>query len=864
MEFSDTAAVKQYMDQRRAAIRAMHDRGAGGIEVCRALCDVVDHVITGLFRAVSGKFEGAVVALGGYGRGLLNPYSDVDLLFLLRDNHKKSMPPPEMLARLWDLGMKVGHSARSVSDTVTMGLGDITARTAMIECRFLAGNAELYDEFRKQYARKVIHYKPDNFIRAKMAEMEKRHLAFGSAVRLTEPDLKESRGGLRDFHTALWVIKSKLDVPSLQEMAARGLMALDEVEPVENAHSTLLRIRNGVHFRAGKAADRLVHAIQPDVARAEGFTQGSDNEAAAMLMRKYYNSALTVDRFATEMIQMATDYKRRRFWAPRIKIDADGLFASEGKLYANGFPPAQYGPEPDILLKIGARLAEEGLEPSPHLFRGLKKIASGGPDSWFAGENGGVLLMGILKLRHSFRAVSLFHDAGILQRLIPEFSDITGLSQFDMFHRYSTDEHTLTALRKLEDIPHSAPVCPQMKDIYRAKKDPEIIKLALLLHDLGKRAEDRHAVEEDTRSRPILERLGLQAEVEAVGFLVQNHLLMSTTAQRRDFSVPGTLRHFVETVKDRVNLRKLYLLTYADIAAVGPDVWNDWKDRLLCELYESALQYFIEGETMFLSSAEQLKALTIQSALAMGSKTFEPDAAAFLARAPERYIRQTEPETVALDIRQVERLRSARVALRFAPNPGDQTGKVTLAAQERIGFFSVISGAFAAKNISIVEAQIHTLAGHTALDTLTVSGNLSLIAEPNSLARFEVELADLLEGKKDLTEMVARRTKYLKQEPVAGPALQEPQIIVLNHLSETNSVVEIWAPDRIGLLYDITRTFARLNYDITSAKISTEGPTAINVFYVTSAEGGKIEEESAKTALSGALIHAITSPMGEG
>jgi [protein-PII] uridylyltransferase len=248
----------------------------------------------------------------------------------------------------------------------------------------------------------------------------------------------------------------------------------------------------------------------------------------------------------------------------------------------------------------------------------------------------------------------------------------------------------------------------------------------------------------------------------------------------------------------------------------------------------------------------------------MGGQSHEPQARAFLSRAPERYIRNAEPETAVLDITLVERLEKSRVALRFSINPGDLTGSITIAAPERIGFFATVSGAFAVKNISIVEAQIHTLEGHVALDTLTVSGNLSLFSDPASLSRFESELADLLEEKKDIKELVARRTRYLKQERGPSTAMPEPQVIILDHLSETNSVVEIWAPDRIGLLYDITRTLARLNLDITSAKISTEGPTAINVFYVTTSSGGKIDTEEAHTGLRKSLIHAIISPMGEG
>jgi [protein-PII] uridylyltransferase len=860
----DTLAIKKLIDTRRAEVRKRHEAGLSGIETCRELCSIADDVVVGLFNAANGGFGGALVALGGYGRGLMNPYSDIDLLFLLKDNHKKQESSHSILASLWDLGLKIGHSAGTVSDTVTMGLADLTNRTAMIEGRFLAGDHDLYEEFRKKYARQVIHFKPNDFIRAKIDEMEKRRAVYGSVVRLTEPNVKESRGGLRDFHVAMWVIQAKLEALAIEEMAARGLMDPADVEPVTKAHSTLLRIRNSMHWRAAKQSDTLIQSIQPDIARGDGFTDPSDNAAAAGLMRSYYAAGKVIDRFTSEMIQVAVNYKRKRAWWGAPKLDSAGLYASEGRLYANAFPPVEYGPEPGILLSIMKRIAEENLITAPHLLRGLSKSAQTAPETWFTGESGGQFLMSTLKLRHSARAFCVLRETGILQRIIPEFADITDLAQFDMFHRYSTDEHTLNTIGKMENLPDAPQVCQQLREICRTRTAPEVIKLALLLHDLGKRAEDHHAVEEDTRTRVILERLGLSHLGDQVAFLVENHLLMSQTAQRRDLSVPATLRQFCEIVKDKVSLRRLYLLTYADIAGVGPDVWNDWKDRLLLELYERAHEYLEKGGPSSGTNEERIETLVTLTVKAMGGKIHEQSVRAFLSRAPENYIRNAEPETSALDIKLVERLDKSRVALRFSINPGDLTGSITIAAPERIGFFATVSGAFAVKNISIVEAQIHTLEGHMALDTLTVSGNLNLFSDPPSLSRFESELADLLEEKKDIKELVARRTRYLKQERGTATAMPEPQVIILDHLSETNSVVEIWAPDRIGLLYDITRTLARLKLDITSAKISTEGPTAINVFYVTTETGGKIESEEAHQSLRESLIHAIISPMGEG
>ncbi|MGK7346140.1 MAG: [protein-PII] uridylyltransferase [Candidatus Nitrospinota bacterium M3_3B_026] len=857
-----TAELKSGLEARRSRARERHDRGGGGLEVSSALCAAVDETIIELFERERGDFGGALVALGGYGRGLLNPFSDIDLLFLLKGSSGAAAPPPHsLLAMLWDIGLKVGHSARTIDDTVTMGLSDLTARTSMMEARLLTGSRELFDEFHKKYERKVVRHKPGAFMALKIEETKRRHAVHGRTVHLTEPDMKESRGGLRDYHTAMWLLRSKADVWGLDEMTARGIVGPADAKEVERAHSVLLRLRNALHWRAGKALDRLVQPLQPDIARGEGL-EGSDNAVAAELMRRYYEAAETIDRFSREMILFAREYRKMRPWRP-ISVDNDGLFTDGTSLHARSFPPERLGGRPALLFRIARRLAEENLKPAPNLWRGLRKIAETAPAEWFEGPEAGRMLMAVLRLKNSARAVSVFLETGILERLIPEFSHIRRLTQFDMFHKYTADKHTINTVRMLESLPENRGVGLKLREIFRAEDHMEVIKLALLLHDLGKRAEDRHAVEEDTRTPVILKRLGLERLEERVGFLVRNHLLMSRVAQRRDFSIPTTLRRFCEDVGDRDALRRLYLLTYADIAGVGPEVWSDWKDYLLSELFESAEKFFIEGEAFFLSPEESIESLTQGITALPGPAVDEKTARDFLERAPSRYLRNATLDTVVDDIRLVKTLRTKKLALSYRSNPGDSTGRITLAAAERLGFFSVIAGAFAAKNVNVTEAQIHTFEGHMALDAITVAGpSLSLFSDPASLAAFEKELVAFLEGKKDVDKMVKRRARYMRPEPGAKAPGLEPRVVILNHLSRISTVVEIWAPDRIGLLYDITHTLARLGLDINGAKISTEGKRAINVFYVTDEEGNKLEGEENGQRVREALISAIESPPG--
>jgi len=863
MSAERTAALRDTLEEKRAAIRRRHEEGGGGFEICRALCRAVDETVLTLCQTEGGGFDGAVVAQGGYGRGLLNPHSDVDLLFLLGDPIRgRSVRPPErMLARLWDIGLKVGHSARTIGEAVKMGHADLTVRASMMECRLLTGNRELYDRFRKKYAREVIRHKPARFIDAKIEEMESRRRLNGSVALLTEPNIKESAGGLRDLHTALWIMRSKDDVGAVEELAERGIIPAGDVAPVNRAYEFLLRVRNSLHWMAGGPSDTLAHELQPAIARMERH-DGSDNVASAGLMKRYYQAAQTIERFTEELVAVARIYRTRFVWRP-MRIDGDGLFADRRYLHAKAFPPADYDPEPELLFRIARRLSGENLDPSPNLRRGLEKLASEAPAGWFEGEAAGHCLLSILRLPNAARAIRVFHRTGVLRRFIPEMEPVTNLSQFDMFHRYTVDEHTMRTLDKLEAAPASAEVCSELKNIFRAQPEMETIKLALLLHDLGKRAEDHHAVEKDRRTPVILRRLGLKRLVKPVGDLVANHLLMSETGQRLNFSVPETLEPFCRRVGGRMNLKQLYLLTYADIAAVGPKIWNGWKDKILCDLYDAAERYYLEGASLFTFNQERLDKLIAAAALA--DDFDEGEIGEFLSRAPERYLINATAQTVTEHMRLLERMERTRVALRFTPDPGEKSGALTLAAPERIGFFSIVAGGIMVKNASINDAQIHTFTGDIALDTLNISGsNMSVFSDAQSLAKFETELADLLEGARSIDEMIERRGRYIRKKPAAPRGTRDPQVLILNHLSNSSTVVELWAPDRRGLLYDVTRAMAALRLDIQSAKINTEGRTAINVFYVTDERGGKIDDTERQESVRQSLLATLAGKEAAG
>ena len=853
---NSTAHLKAELEEARLAIRARHDAGQGGMETAMELCHAVDTAIEKLFRTEKGEFTGALVALGGYGRGALNPYSDVDLLFLMNEpaRAKENHPPQTMLGRLWDLGLKVGHASRTIRDAMEIGKTDNESRTAMMESRRIAGSAELYDQFQKRYRWEIIRRKADAFVASKVEEMNKRRAQYGGVIRLTEPNIKNSPGGLRDLQAAMWMIRARENVETIEDLAALGLIGAEEIAPVNQAYSFLMRLRNALHFLSGSAFDKLAHELAPRIAEAEGI-EGSKNVKSAELMRRYYRAAQVIRDFSSELVSLAAGYggfgKKLLFKIPRA--DRFGLFSENGKLRAKNFPPQDLSGPPDALLGVCRRLAMEDLTPSKKALGGLELMLEKGPADWFTGPVAGGWLMETLKLERSERALRALLRAGILTRMIPEFSAVEGLSQFDQYHRYSVDEHILQTIKKLESIPEGPQICPELRALYRHSKNLPALKLALLFHDLGKRAEDHHATEDCPFVRPALERLGLGRLADEVYFLVKNHLVMSETAQKLNFQDPETLKRFCSVVGTRENLKNLYLITHADIAGVGPDIWSQWKDRLLLNLYNLAVRYMIEGDGVFLSGPEHVAYLAKKTA-ELATLPAE-ETASFLSAAPEKYVHTCSPEAIAEHMALARKTAGGALALSFSANPGDMTGEFTIAFPERMGMLSILSGAFAAKDINIVEMIVHTFSNGVALDTVVARGALAAFSDAQVAANFERELNALMTGEKKVEDMISRRTRYIK--PSAPATIIEPRVSILNNLSEINTVIEITAPDRLGLLHSITSAMASMGINIESAKISTEGNTAVNVFYVTQADGGKLAGEEKERAVAAGLLAAL-------
>lgn len=837
--------LKIELNKKLDEAKKRHFAKEDGISISSFICNSVDNIITDLYNNEESPFDGAIIATGGHGRGHLNPYSDIDLLFL--SDHKVA-PPEYFIGHLWDLGLKVGHSFRTIEESIDLGSVDLATRTSMMETRLLIGDTKLYQKFLRKYFLNLVKPDSKNYIEQKIIERDYRHDKYGKFLKLTEPDLKESPGGLRDYHHAFWLLASKLARACSSDILAElNLFSNDQLYEIENGYSYLLRIRNSIHFISLKNDNLLLHSKQPEVALIEEYA-GSVNESCATLMTNYYKAAETLYRFNEKIIEFVTSF-RPKTYLETAAIGEVELFTDNKYLFANNFPPTTTKLAASIIYTIVLWLEQKKLKPSSSLFEGTKQLIANMADKDFQGENGSILILFILELDHSERGLRLLRDSGALAKLVPLFGLIENLSQFDMYHRYSVDEHTINAIGKLEAIQDGESGNQLLEKLYTQTADILIIKLALLGHDLGKQPIDRHGSSLDTIAAPLLKHLKLDEYLDDLQFLISNHLLMSEFAQRRDFNEPSTFKKFVDRVKNIGNLRKLYLLTYADIAAVGPGIWNEWKNHALTELYIKSERYFTdqyqiddkEKEGLVRLKTNQLADKISNLLPAKGRKDKVQN---YITTLTNQYIYKTSLKEMKTDFELISKLETQAVAIKLDQETKGEITKILVAGKEKIGFFSSIAGFFAYKKISIVEGVAQTFAGSFALNKLLLANmSSSILNDPTHRKRFEKELSNIINDSSDLENLIANRKKYLQAEDDISKLLFKPAVMITNHISDHATIIEIWAKDKVGLLYNLAKTIASLDLSIRSAKISTEGIKAINVFYITTKNSKKVEDK---------------------
>jgi [protein-PII] uridylyltransferase len=819
------ARAREYLRQTHATVEAFHRGGAAGLSSCRLLTEATDRLVRGLFEELAAETQAppglALVALGSYGRRELSPHSDLDLLLLRPPDSAEE--DSASLARalptlLWDLKRAVGWSARSPEECARAADADQTVRTALLDCRLLAGAPTTGAWLAEHVLSQLLGRGSDAFIQDKVQELRARRERYGDSVFVLEPHLKQGEGGLRDLETALWIAQVRFRARDLQGLLQKSILTGSEVTRLEAARDFLLRIRHQLHFLRGRKEDRLTFELQVEVARFLGYPEQAPVLPVEAFMRDYYLSATALRLAADGLISRCEELGPARRAPSRderrlgpFKVFNGRLSVSEASLFPR---------EPSTILDFFRTAEEHGLS----LYSWARQqVVQALPALEAARANPAVThAFRALFARPGTRGELLFelHDSGVLGTVLPEFGRITAHHQHDLYHVYTVDVHTLFALRRLYTL-RAGDLLEEEPELSRAMRDledPLPLYLGMLLHDAGKGMGGNHSEKGRGLMVAVGERLALSPrQREVAEFLVLEHLLMSHTAQRRDLSDPALIADFARRVGDVEKLTCLYLLTWADIRSVAPGMWTGWKAQLLRELYDKARAHLLGTAT---AEGPHQPGPMRERFHARWARVFgEARARALGEVLPERYFLGTEPGRATLHARLLEcaRRRTLAAALRHRPEAG--YSELSLAARDRPGLLALLAGVLSAHRIDILSARIASTTDGLALDVFDVRPPHGLLLERSRWRAARADLVRVLSGAISSEEVLRRRRSgSLLQRPLPPVA---PKVTVDNRASRDFTVVDVVAQDRVGLLHAIASALTASGAQIALAKVPT-------------------------------------------
>lgn len=861
----------------RVEVRRRLENGEGtGSDTVVELSYLTDQILRVLFDFATARvFKRGVpttgeklslMAVGGYGRGELAPGSDLDLLFLLP--YKKT-PFTEnlveyMLYVLWDLGFKVGHAVRTVNDNIKQAMADMTIRTALLESRWIWGDQDLAHDLQTHFRADVVEGTGMAFVEAKLSERDARHERLGDSRYVLEPNVKEDKGGLRDLHTLYWIARYLYGVSTVQGLVDLEIIHSDAASRFLKAYDFLWTVRCHIHYVTGRIDNRLTFDLQPRLAELMGYTDHAGGSAVERFMKHYFLIAKDVGDL-TRIISAVLEEKERR--KPLLRLPAvlrrktlEGFAVEGGRITVSS--DDAFVKDPIKLVRIFHVAQENGLDLHPNalelITRNLHLVNDIRDD--VEANRLFVDIMTFVKGPESM--LRLMNEAGVFGRFVPDFGRVVAQMQFDMYHVYTTDEHTIRAIGILHRIERGAlkdelPIASRVVGKIQSRR---ALYVSVLLHDIAKGRGGNHSELGADIALTLCPRFGLtDEETETVSWLVRQHLLLSNTAFKRDLDDPKTIVDFCAAVQSPERLKLLLVLTCADIRAVGPKVWNDWKATLLRDLYNRA-----EERMSGAHSTATLDARASRAREALAERLSDWPAAsreAFVASGSSSYW-----VTYDVDIheRHARFIRSAKnsdqdIAIEFAIDKSRAVTEMMIYTPDHPGLFAKIAGALALSNVSIVDAKILTLSNGMALDTFTVQDfNGTVLTTETKLNRIKSRVVAALEGRLRLDRELENVEDRLTDRAQALEA--PPRVIIDNTASKLFSVIEINGHDRAGLVFDITKVISELALQIGSAHVSTYGERVVDVFYVKDVFGMKVENETKIRQIREALGKAIGVP----
>lgn len=837
------------------------EEGADGLDTAHLLSAVMDEALTALLEfTVQHIFRAhnpteaermAVLAVGGYGRQVLAPSSDVDLLFVR--NYKQTAWAESVieyvLYALWDMGLKVGHAFRTVDDCIKLSREDVTIRTSILDRRFLFGDRALFDKLSERFQKDIVAGRGAEFVAAKLAERDERHSRDGDSRYRVEPNVKDGKGGLRDLQTLYWIAKYLHGGDNLDQVLDNAAFTPHDKAAYLREARFLWTVRCHLHFLTGRPEERLSFDLQPEMASRMGYGDRQNATGVERFMKRYFLAAKEVGSLTRILCaKLEVDQKKKpggrtRLLAPKVAalpVVAEGFCNDSGRLSISA--PDVFTREPRNLLKLFWLASERNLDIHPEAMSAARRSLSVLSRSIRYDEEARAMFLDVVTFRHPRpRVLDLMNEAGVLGRFLPEFGGVVGRTQFNMYHHFTVDEHTLMAVETIHAIEQGkyADSHPLATEIFPKLRNRRALYLAMLLHDTGKGKGDQQ-IEGAKQARTAALRLGLpEEEAELIAWLVGHHLVMSDTAQRRDISDPTTIATFAREVATVERLRLLLVLTVADIRAVGPGVWNAWKGQLLRDLYYATEAALRGGRTDATGVKAQLADRAGAARAALEARIATPPRD--LMSVEDAYWVQFTPETQVRHAQSLAAAGDAPVVVAAHVDRVRSATEILVSAPDRVGLFADLCGALTANGANVAAAHLYESVGGRVLDVFDVQDakGAPLGADhPSALERTLNDLRNAAAG----GESVRRPGKAPAPTRRLSAFIVSPVVRIERSPTARHTIIEVSGRDRPGVLYDIARVLAESGLSIRSAHVGSYGERVYDVFYVDMQDGSPMPE----------------------
>src|SRR5256884_332056 len=856
---------KKFLKVEEHRLRLKHQAGGGGREICARRAELVDVLLQYVFGATATATRGSgtswtpltLIALGGYGRGELNPFSDIDVMLLHHQGTRTISPHLEEMVQqildlLWDSGFKVGHSTRSIKEAIVQANHDMLTKTAMLESRFLAGDAKLAQEFREQFRSKCVDGYEREYIEMRMQDQVARHKKFGDSVYLQEPHVKSGCGGLRDYQNLLWMTYFKEGSLSTNQLVGKDWLSESDQRRIERAYDFLLRLRTDLHYATGRSMDTLHTNLQEQIAKRLDYSPRYGQLRSETLMRDYYEHTRDIFRVTERITQQfvsgyVTSKTRSLFsFLPLIRADktpiGDDFFVRNKQLH-----PARrdvFRRDPEKMMRVFQLVQERNLDLSPELADLLSRSLRHVTRTYQYARGPREIFRSILSQKGRVgRILRMMHRVDFLGRYIPEFGQLTCLVQHEFLHRYTADEHTLVCIDKLDALADiTDPELIAYRNIFEQLEEPLVLYLALLLHDSGKAVGARpHSEASALFAQRVAARLQLSPEQrKSLVLLVDHHLTLSRIAQQRNLDDPATVTEFGHIVKHQKNLNKLMLLTLADGQGTSAEAWSDWKESLVWQLFHETSRYLADQKSYF--EQTRIERESLQRSVADNlSLDYAGEIESHFEFMPDHYFRASGLADI------VEHLKLFRSFLenvsgsgefplspainwKIVPEQGHSV--VTFCTWERERLLAKIAGSIAVVPLNILSADVFSRGDNLVLAIFRVCDtNARPVTNPRDFELVEQTLRRALED--ETFDFLPGIEKAKRQTRRLAPGIEFPtRIAIDNKTHPTYTLVEIQAPDRIGLLYDVLSCLDRENILIPLSRINTQAGAAIDTLYV--------------------------------